>query len=72
VRAEIVNDPWVYYWSSVQAHITGVDDKLVKVTSYLKPLGIGENSCYSGINKKKIEELCHTNEPEDLWKAKDL
>jgi hypothetical protein len=64
VRAEIVNDLWVY-WSSVQAHITGVDDKLIKVTSYLKPLGIGDNSCYSGIysgiNEKKIEELCHTN-----------
>jgi putative transposase len=46
VRAEIVNDPGVYYW-------TGVDDKLIKVTSYLKPLGIGENFCYSGINEKE-------------------
>jgi hypothetical protein len=29
VRAEIVNDPWVY-WSSVQAHITTVDRILQK------------------------------------------
>jgi putative transposase len=32
VRAKLVKEPWAYHWSSAQSHITGVDDRLVKVS----------------------------------------
>lgn len=31
VRARLVKDPWAYPCSSAKAHITGIDDRLVKV-----------------------------------------
>jgi len=39
VRARLVKKPEAYRWSSARAHIEGRDDKLVKVSPLLKPVG---------------------------------
>ena len=57
VRAKIVKEPWAYPWSSTQAHITGVDDKLVEVTPLLEMVKDWKGFLSSGIHEKEIEEL---------------
>jgi len=36
VRAQIVQEPWEYRWSSAAAHLEGRDDRLVKVKPMLE------------------------------------
>jgi putative transposase len=35
VRAEMVQNAWDYRWSSAAAHVTGEDDRLVRVRPML-------------------------------------
>jgi putative transposase len=39
VRARLVEDPFSWPWSSALAHLTGLDDKLVKVAPLLEMAG---------------------------------
>ncbi len=57
VRAGIVKEPWEYPWSSAWAHMTGVDDKLVKVNPLLEIVEDWKEFLLSGIQKREIEEL---------------
>lgn len=49
VRAMIVKEPWQYPWSIARAHITGVDDNLVKVTPLLAMVKDGQGFLLSGV-----------------------
>jgi len=57
VRAKLVKQPWAYPWSSAQTHITGVDDKLVKVAPLVEMVKDWKGFLLSGINDKEMEEL---------------
>lgn len=57
VRAKLVREPWAYPWDSAQAHITGVDDNLVKVAPLCELVKDWRGFLSSGISEKEIEEL---------------
>lgn len=57
VRAMIEREPWEYPWSSARAHITGVDDGLVKVTPLLEMVKDWKEFLLSGLCEEELEEL---------------
>lgn len=66
VRAELVKDPWSYPWSSAHAHITGGDDKLVKVAPLLDVVKDWRGFLSTAAPEKELKALRrheHTGRP---------
>jgi putative transposase len=57
VRAGLVKEPWSYPWSSAHAHITDVDDRLVKVNPLLEIVKDWRGFLLSSIPEKEMNEL---------------
>lgn len=57
MRAGLVKEPWSYPWSSAHAHLTGVDDKFVKVSPLLEMVKDWRGFLLSGIPEAEIEKL---------------
>lgn len=57
VRAGLVEEPWSYPWSSAHAHLTGDDDRLVKVTPLLKIVQDWRGLLLPSISEKEMNEL---------------
>jgi putative transposase len=57
VRAGLVDKPEAYKWSSALAHLSGNDDKLVKVKPLLEMAEDWEEFLNTPINAKELEEL---------------
>lgn len=57
VRAGLVKEPWSYLWCSAHAHLTGVDDNLVKVAPLLEIVKDWRGFLLSAISEKEMEEL---------------
>lgn len=71
VSAGFAKEPWSYTWSSAHAHLTGVDDNLVKVAPFLKLLKTGAVFIYPAYQKKRWKNCASMNAPEDLWEMSD-
>src|SRR3972149_1512488 len=57
VRARLVKEPFVYPWSSAYAHITGRDNKLVKVSPLLEMVQDWRGFLSSAASEKEMAEL---------------
>lgn len=57
MRAGLVKEPWSYSWSSAHAHLTGVDDKFVKVSPLLEMVKDWRGFLLSGIPEAEMEKL---------------
>jgi len=55
--AGLVKDPEAYPWSSAAAHISGRDDKLVKVKPLLEMVGHWRDFLLSGVSEEEIEKI---------------
>lgn len=66
LRAGLVKEPLDYPWSSAKAHLTGEDDKLVKVAPLLEMVKDWRSFLMSAPQEKEMEELRkheHTGRP---------
>lgn len=66
VGAGLVKEPWSYPWSSAHAHITGVDDKLVKVAPLLEMVKDWRGFLSTAVPEKELKALRmheHTGRP---------
>lgn len=57
VRAGIVDKPWEYEWSSAKAHISGKDDKLVRVLPLLEIVKNWQDFLLTAVSKDFTEKL---------------
>jgi len=57
VRAGLAATPWEYPWSSAQAHMTGQDDALVRVTPLLGRVGAWQGFLGAGTTEEELQQL---------------
>lgn len=57
VRAGLVKEPWSYPWSSAYSHLTGDDDRLVKVTPLLDIVQDWRGLLLSSVPDQEMNEL---------------
>ncbi len=57
VRANLVQVPWEYRWSSAKAHLTGLDDRLVKAKPLLDKFGNWQNVLSDDLSKYDYDTL---------------
>ena len=59
VRARLVEDAFSWPWSSAQAHLSGLDDKLVKVAPLLEMTGDWKLFLGSATEEEMERIRCH-------------
>jgi putative transposase len=57
VRAGLVNRPWDYPWSSARAHLSGADDRLVRMRPMLEMVDDWESFLLKDSEEEEVELL---------------